>query len=301
MFVPSDDGTVSFAATPAPSDAEIAQIAWTTCRRVVAYLRKQGRFVDGDSGDTTIAEEFAANEPALAACYAGSIMGTITLGANAGRRVVRLFGQAAGSHTRQAKPAHGFDVHAATRVSANDKAGRERLCRYLLRPPISHERLKLLPDGRVQLKLKRVWSDGTSEMVFEPLDFIGKLAALVPPPRAHLVKYSGAFAPNHKLRKLVVPKPVEQSAPRSCEPHANAVAPVTAQQVARRMSWAQLMKRVFEVDVLVCPRCKTEGMQTVATIVRVDVITKILRSVGLSTEAPKLAPARRSAQTEFDF
>lgn len=114
----------------------------------------------------------------------------------------------------------------------------------------------------MQLKLKRVWSDGTSEMVFEPLDFMGKLAALVPPPRAPLVKYSGVFAPNHKLRKLVVPKRVELPPTESCESHgAESTAPA---KTAPRLSWSQLMKRVFGVDVLTCSKCGAQGMQVIA-------------------------------------
>ena len=71
---------------------------------------------------------------------------------------------------------------ARTRISARDCKGRERLCRYLLRPAISRQRLHLMEDGRVQLRLKRPWSDGTTHILLEPLDFLSKLAALVPPP-----------------------------------------------------------------------------------------------------------------------
>ena len=48
---------------------------------------------------------------------------------------------------------------AATRVAANDKPGRETLCRYILRPPLANDRLHILPDGNVKLEFKRPWSD----------------------------------------------------------------------------------------------------------------------------------------------
>ena len=58
----------------------------------------------------------------------------------------------------------------------------ERLCRYVLRPPFAQERLRLRDDGRVQLDLKTPWHDGTRHLVFEPLEFLEKLAAITPRP-----------------------------------------------------------------------------------------------------------------------
>jgi len=65
----------------------------------------------------------------------------------------------------------------------------ERLCRYTGRPPLALKRLSLLPDGRLLYRLKRRWRNGTTHVVFEPLELIEKLAALVPPPRFNLVRY----------------------------------------------------------------------------------------------------------------
>jgi Putative transposase len=77
----------------------------------------------------------------------------------------------------------GFDVHANVWVSANDRAGLERLCRYVLRPPLAQDRLRLRDDGRVVVELKTAWHDGTTHLVFEPLEFLEKLAAITPPGR----------------------------------------------------------------------------------------------------------------------
>jgi hypothetical protein len=94
---------------------------------------------------------------------------------------VRRFGQAPdleGVMSRGPRQAHleGFDLHANVWVGANDRAGLERLCRYLLRPPFAQGRLRLQADGRVGLELKRAWHDGTRELVFEPLEFLERLA-----------------------------------------------------------------------------------------------------------------------------
>ena len=56
------------------------------------------------------------------------------------------------------------------------------------------ERVSVLEDGRPLYRLKSRWRDGTTHLVFEPLELIEKLAALVPPPRLNLVRYHGVLA-----------------------------------------------------------------------------------------------------------
>ena len=81
-------------------------------------------------------------------------------------------------------------------MAGHDRKRLEHLCRYLLRPPVAQERLRLLADGRVLVQLKRVWADGTSHRLFEPLEFLQKLAALTPRPRITLILYHGLLAPD---------------------------------------------------------------------------------------------------------
>ena len=47
-------------------------------------------------------------------------------------------------------------------------------------------------------QLKTPYSDGTTHVIFEALDFIAKLASLVPKPRVNLTRFHGVFAPNSK-------------------------------------------------------------------------------------------------------
>jgi hypothetical protein len=89
----------------------------------------------------------------------------------------------------------GFDLHANVWVSANDRAGLERLCRYVLRPPLAQDRLRLRSDGRIAVALKTAWHDGTTELVFEPLEFLERLAAMTPRPELNLIISHGVLAP----------------------------------------------------------------------------------------------------------
>ena len=111
-----------------------------------------------------------------------------------------------------------------------------------------------------------------------------RLAALVPRPRLHLTRFHGVLAPHAKLRSKVVPKSERAAAAHTCE-HAQAhSAPV-------RMSWARLLKRVFDIDI---ERCACGGnLKFVAVIEQPDVIEKILTHLGLSPQPPPIAPARR--------
>lgn len=69
----------------------------------------------------------------------------------------------------------------------------ERLCTYITRPAISEERLTWTNDGNISYKLKKAYSDGTSHVLFTPMELMEKLAALVPKPRANLIRYHGVL------------------------------------------------------------------------------------------------------------
>jgi Putative transposase len=118
----------------------------------------------------------------------------------------------------------GFDLHANVAVPAADRARLEQLCRYLLRPAVAQDRLRLLTDGRVVLTLKSPWADGTRHLIFEPLTLLEKLAALTPRPRVNLVLYDGVLAPYSEWRARVVAygaPPGETPVVASASPEAN--------------------------------------------------------------------------------
>ena len=76
---------------------------------------------------------------------------------------------------------------------------------------MSTQRLSLTRNGRIRYQLKTPYNDGTTHVIFEPLDFIAKLVALVPKPRVNLTRYHGVFAPNSKHRVLVTPAKQEEA------------------------------------------------------------------------------------------
>jgi hypothetical protein len=73
--------------------------------------------------------------------------------------------------------ADGFSLHAGLVVPAGQRERLERVCRYVLRPPVAIDRLHLTDDGRVRLSLRHPWRDGTTDVVFTPLELLERLAA----------------------------------------------------------------------------------------------------------------------------
>lgn len=97
----------------------------------------------------------------------------------------------------------GFSLHAGVAARSDERKKLERLCRYISRPTIAEKCLSLTPNGNVRYQLKTPYRDGTTHVTFEPLDFIARLATLVPKPRGNLTRLHGVFAPNSNHRARV--------------------------------------------------------------------------------------------------
>jgi hypothetical protein len=125
-------------------------------------------------------------------------------------------------------------------------------------------------DEKVSYRLKTPFRNGATHVIFETEDFIAKLAALVPPPRANLIRYFGVFAPASPLRRDIVPKPIRQENPKQ----GGGDKPVNEKQ-RHYIPWAQLLKRVFRIDVEKCSRCGAK-VKVVAVINEHKIIERIL-------------------------
>jgi hypothetical protein len=176
---------------------------------------------------------------------------------------------------------------------------------------VATERLSRLEDGRLLYRLKHRWRDGTTHIVFEPQELLEKLIALVPPPRFHLVRYHGILGPSAGRRADVVPRQPPRAPPNDSEPRSGAegerrvpldegamtesrTLPDGSRRPARRLAWADLLRRVFAVDVLECPRCGGR-MRLLATIHPPDATHSILECLGLPSRAPPVAPVQAAA------
>jgi hypothetical protein len=123
-----------------------------------------------------------------------SITYCIAVGPQAGRKVFTLQTLPAcepDDYADSAGKVSGFSLHAGVSARADERKKLERLCRYISRPAVSERRLSLTPGGNIRYQLKTPYRNGTTHVIFEPLNFIARLAALIPRPRANLTRFHG--------------------------------------------------------------------------------------------------------------
>lgn len=220
------------------------------------------------------------------------------------------------------------------RIGEGDRQGLERLARYCARPAVSLERLSLLADGRVAYRIKWARRGGPTHRVMTPVEFLARLAALIPPPRHPLVRFHGVFAPNASWRKSVVPTHADPK-PAVCDAGSSQLGASGTPQPARRtgansaaladepakpkldraavredrggrvaarlsrIDWATLLKRTYDVDVLACGACGGR-LRFVAVITDPVTAREVLASLRLDTAAPPVARARGPDEWDFD-
>ena len=296
------DGAPAFVEAGAPTDEKLQALLQIVIERLMKLLTRRGVLVE-DMGQTWLAEPDAEGEEArtLRKLQAAAVTYRIAFGPRAGQRVLTLRG-AMPREDRARQPLcadiDGFSLHAAVRVRGHDRKRLEQLCRYITRPALSDERVQLNAAGQVELKLKTPWRDWTTHLVLSPLEFMQRLAALVPRPRLHLIRFHGVLAPNAKLRPLVVPPgpqpqvqeaDTEAAAPAECEVE-------TVQARPHHISWTRLLKRVFDIDMQHCPNCGAGELKIIAAILERPVIEKILCHLGLDPQPPPRGRAREDGQ-----
>jgi Putative transposase/Transposase zinc-binding domain len=185
----------------------------------------------------------------------------------------------------------GFSLDASVCIQDTDRAGLERLLRYCARPPFALAHLHTLDAENLVYHNPKPRSDSPRDLVLTPLELIDKIAALIPPPRAHRHRYYGVFAPNSPMRAAVTalaPMPVVAPLPVVATETETDSPPHRA---ASHYLWAMLLARIYETLPLVCPVCQSP-MRIIAFIVDAGTVRKILDHLGESAQPPCIAPAR---------
>jgi Putative transposase/Transposase zinc-binding domain len=285
-----------FVTAEPPTDADIAVVIQKISRRVIRKLRRLGYLeADMEPPVATGYDPLRDHEPALARTMAASVQQRIACGERVGQPVRRIgsgFGHEGERPTLtgpHCASVHGFSLHAHTQILAHRRDQLERLIRYTARGAVSLERLQEDTNGDLLYTFTHPWSDGTMGIRLSPLELLEKLAALVPLPHVHLVRYGGCLAPHSHLRGAIIPTPRQQGldTPEAC-------------LTSPRWSWARLLQRVFALDMARCPFCPLGTLRLIAVITQGEVIGKILRHLKLSADPPPIAPAR-SRQATFDW
>jgi hypothetical protein len=268
------EGT-QFRPAAAPMARDLQELVKIVAKKIRTAIKKAGFDVDACEGEPEVIDQLqaASMQQLLAFPPApGSVCRVKVLGEK------EEVGGPGGKNG--AAQFEGFSIHAGVVIGGNNRKGLGQLCRYVLRPPFSTERLKVDERGQVVYELRKRRFDGATHLVMSPVEFMGKLAALVPPPRAHLVLYRGVLAPNSRWRK-------QQSALKEAE-QAKEGAGKKMEKRKRRRDWAELLQKTFAVDVLQCAKCRGR-MKLIAIIRKKGVIQKILAAMGWDVEEMEAA------------
>lgn len=277
-----------------PSAAELQALVERIAERIGRALERQGVLArDAESSYLALEPDAGGGMDDL---LGHSITYRVAVGPRAGQKVFALQSVPAREEEPRSGVAQyaGFSLHAGVGVAAEQRDKLERLARYVSRPPVSMERLDLTAQGQVRYRLKTPYRDGTTHIVLEPVDFIARLAALVPPPRVHLTRFHGVLAAHAALRSAITPAGRGAGARREA-----AAAPRVAAEEAR-MSWARRLKRVFAIEIEQCVRCGGR-LKVIASIEEPELIERILAhrreqgaeeapAVSLGARAPPQAP-----------
>jgi len=248
VYVYRDNRPPRFRRVKAPDKSELEELVQLISQRVGRCLERQG-LLEQYTESAWLELDPAEDTDAMPQILGSSVSYRIAVGPQQGRkafmiRTIRPLDRPDPGLERVAK-ANGFSLHAGVSCEGHQKNKRERLCRYIARPPVAVPRLSLSSTGKVVYTLKTPYRDGTTQVAFEgaairTVDFIARLAALVPRPRVNLTRYHGVLAPNHRWRGLVTPAKRGKGATR---PSDGDVASPIERHAA--MTWAQRLKRVL--------------------------------------------------------
>ena len=201
VYVKDGHGYMRFPWVKAPTSAELTQLAHTIAHRVGRFLERQG-LLQRDAENSRLAVDTMDEDP-MNQLLGHSIRYRMAMGPQAVRKVF----------TPQILPAYdpedqftetvgkvpGFSLHVGVAAKANKRDKLGRLCRYISCPAVSVKRLSFTANGNLRYdvngftnvasagmrrsdQLKTPYKDGVTHVIFEPLDFIARLATLVPKP-----------------------------------------------------------------------------------------------------------------------
>ena len=187
----------------------------------------------------------------------------------------------------------GFSVDNEVHVGAHDPEGRRQLARYMIRNPFSLEKMEYKEEqGVVVCRSKLHATLNRNFQIMPGAAWLKLLLQHVPDRGEHLVRYYGWYSNRSRGER----KALESESPEATPTCTETIEADNAFSQAARSAWARLIKKVYEVDPLICPHCGGE-MRFVAVIEEAPIIERILRHVGAWDPLPPM----RSPPLEDDW
>ena len=161
----------------------------------------------------------------------------------------------------------GFNVFCGNRISPKDDTAMENLARYIIRASFSQERMRYQEkEGTVVYRAK----DGKDQKTFPALEWMAAMCSHIPNRGEQMVRYYGYYS--NVARGKRKKDASDDLVPCILEPVEN--------NKALRKNWARLIQKIYEVDPLVCPKCKG-SMRIISFIEDAQVIREILMHLGI--------------------
>jgi hypothetical protein len=298
VYITNSYGEPRFREVTSITDDDIATLLDTISQKVIRYLQRKG-YLDQDQQvvDNPALDPLFADHPSLVAAADASIRNRIAFGPNAGQKV-RKIGSGFGyleeiplAKGHLCYSVNGFSLHAATAVKALQRERLKQLVEYIARGPISNERLEITDEREVRVKLKSAWHDGTTHILLSFSEYLEKIASIIPPPRSHLVVWSGFLAPNHPMRKKVTLDPERRKGFQFRRPSESQDGSYL------NCAWSEMLKRVFKIDVEICQNCGGK-LRRVCAVTDLFQIRRYLKHIGEGPDPPYATPARLPQYSE---
>jgi hypothetical protein len=188
----------------------------------------------------------------------------------------------------------GFSVHNEVRLAAGDTKALEALVRYMMRPAVSLARMVFQPGrGEVLYHPRPAGHDrsGAGPERVDALEFVARVLAQIPEPRRHLVRYYGRYSNASRGRRKKSGQQIEMACLDSAAARPE---PTPAEISSLRRRWAEMIRRVYEIDPLVCPKCGSE-MKVIGFITEPRVIRRMVDHINKKTRANRGPPASTTA------
>ena len=193
-------------------------------------------------------------------------------------------------------------MHAGNRIARDDRDGQKALAEYILRNAFSEQKITYIEDtGKVLYRSGMTHGSNKKNFeIFTPEQFIAAITQHIPDKHFQMVRYYGWYSSRSRGERIKAGpfRPGD-------EPGASAVTPeVTVLDVSdhqpRRVpskTWRELIKKIWEVDPLSCPRCGHE-MKIISLIHEPDVRESILRHLGLWKQSPDPRQGKNKAPAD---
>lgn len=256
------DGVPIFQAIPAPTTDHLQTVLTRIITRLLKAFTRHGALMAEDTEIPCLTNPAA--DPALAPLQTAACTSRSALGPRAGQKVLTWKDPSLNPPAQRYRNQRVVSVPKGSVCMPtpgvgpiSDSNSNACVATSPVRPSATHAYAACLcesrqtgtPAGEVVLQLKTPYRDGTTHLVMTPLEFLQRLAALVPRPRLHLIRFHGVLAPNAALRSQIVPGEADP-APTTAN-NGDGEAPEASNRT--RLSWAQLLKRLFEIDITTCP------------------------------------------------